>query len=37
MAAKLRAKKLIVRRFRYYVARQQRMHLFTTKLNITVT
>jgi hypothetical protein len=37
MAVKLRAKRLIVRRFRYHKARKQREHLFATKLNITVT
>jgi hypothetical protein len=34
---KLQAKTLIVKRFRQFVARQQRVHLFATKLFITVT
>jgi hypothetical protein len=34
---KLAAKALIVKRFRFFVARQQRVHLFATKLFITVT
>jgi 1,6-anhydro-N-acetylmuramate kinase len=33
----LAAKSLIVKRFRFFVARQQRVHLFATKLFITVT
>lgn len=34
---KLNAKKMIVRRFRLYVSRMQRTHLFATKLFVTVT
>jgi hypothetical protein len=37
MQYKLAAKSLIVKRFRLFVARQQRVHLFATKLFITVT
>lgn len=37
MQYKLAAKRLIVKRFRLFIARQQRVHLFATKLFITVT
>jgi hypothetical protein len=37
MRYKLSAKCLIVKRFRQFVARQQRVHLFATRLFITVT